>query len=290
MSSQWKPAGRFVVGTGLVAVALVLASRAITGPNELDAATLTSANAESATSSCDPRIARAPLDSETAADALEVAHQAPVAQEVTRASCLSAPAIQLAIETTVVGQMNPGEFLDMALELSGLAINPDRLIEPSPSGATRYEFLGVPQGVNAEVWNQLATGENFGLIMTYKISVPPPDGYVFEGALRKEVQVQITIWTDKQYRLRHFGILTDIHMSEKTIDLGLGWHGRSIPTGATFFYDTDRPGEWRTMNNRLDSGQVRQSADPALLIVGEWPRLDDLDRLKLNSLQLRSQL
>ena len=189
--------------------------------------------------------------------------------------------LRLAIETTLVGQIDPGGFLDTALALSALEISSKPIPEPTASGSIRYPLLGTPDGVTAELWvagNKTATFG--GPRLTYHVNVTPPDGYIFEGAARRGLEAQIALWTDPAGKVKHYSVITDCAIAPRSRQIGLGWEDRKIATGAFFSYDAAHPGEWSATNCGFNDGVVYDADDQPTTVQGAWPRTDDLERLK----------
>jgi hypothetical protein len=193
---------------------------------------------------------------------------------------LQSKTLQLTIESTLMGQVDPGAFLDTALALSKLEISKSPIPEPSVSGAIRYPLLGVPEGVTAELWVARATTERFtSPLLTYHLSVNTSTDYVFEGAARNGLVAKISLWTDRQGNVSNYGVLTESMVSGRSRKVGLDWMGRTVPIGVLFSYDPSHPYEWSATTSVLKDGMSEDLPDPAI-VHGQWPRLDDLEALK----------
>jgi hypothetical protein len=207
-------------------------------------------------------------------------------------AALQAERLRLAIETTLVGGIDPGGFLDTALALSALEISKRPIPEPSPFGEIRYPLLGTPEGVSAELRVARSTTATFsGPVLTYHINVATPEEYILEGAARRGLEAQIALWTDKQGNVKHYGVLTDSSVDvRKSRQVGLAWDDRKVRTGAIFTYDAARPYESTATNCGVNDGVPYDSDGQATAIHGHWPRTDDLDRLKSGLLNQYSKL
>jgi hypothetical protein len=126
--------------------------------------------------------------------------------------------------------------------------------------------------------------------MSYRITVAPPEGYIFEGAVRKSLEANITLWTDAEGKVKNFGVLTDSDVSSKTREMGLGWENRTIPTGVLFSYDVDQPLNWTAKSRGLENGLPFISEKTPPLLQGEWPRTNDLNALRNNLVNIHSKL
>lgn len=197
------------------------------------------------------------------------------------ASSLAAETLKLEIESTMVGMIDPGSFLDTALALSKLEVSKSPLPEPHPSGAIRYPVLGLPEGTKAELWLlQSKTGEYGSPRMMYHLTVDQPNPYIFEGAARKALEAQISLWTDTEGNVKHFGVLTESMVSGRSAELGMPAADRKLPIGALFSYDASRPHEWHASSSFLDNDRPVEDTANAPAVRGQWPRTEDLEVLK----------
>jgi hypothetical protein len=59
--------------------------------------------------------------------------------------------IRTAMEVALLGVLDPGAFMDVALLLTELEVASKPIPEPDPSGAMRYPVLGTPDGIRANL-------------------------------------------------------------------------------------------------------------------------------------------
>lgn len=205
---------------------------------------------------------------------------------------IQAANIQSAIEATVAGHLDPGAFLDTALALSKLEVRKNPIPEANAFGAIRYPVLGTPEGVTAELWLRYSNNTKFGNpVMTYHVTVPPPEGYVLEGVARGGLQAEITLWTDGHGNVKNFGVLTESKVAYKqSQERGLQWRTGIVPTGVLFSYDPNSPFDWAAKNCGLKDGSPWESAHSAAIVSGKWPQTDSLDLLKTSLLNIHSKL
>ena len=203
---------------------------------------------------------------------------------------LTPTSVQLAIESTLVGQMDPGQFLDIGLALSRLEVSGKAIPMGDESGAVRYPVLGTPDGVSAELWvRHSSTPEYASPILAYHVKLAPSDGYVFEGAMRRGLEVHIQVLNDDHGAIKRFGVLTDSQLSAKTFGIGLGLQGRKIPTGMYFDCYADRPLEWKMLDCSVDNGRPSETESMST-IHGKWPRTDDVGLMNTGLLKQFSKL
>ena len=276
----WKATGVLAVAAALVA-GFILADRTV-DPSRAEFANPQLAGSDSAQSVVDRPLDGLIGETHVAAQseqAQPVAAVNDVLEEVPEP--LQAEHLRLAIESTLVGQIDPGEFLQAALALTRLEISKEAEAELSSSGAKRYAVLGTPDGMSAELWVRHDANENFGnAVLTYNVRVKTSPDEIVEGAVRRGLDAQITVWTDAQGGTKTFGVLTDCMFSRESWDLGLGYENRIIPTGALFAFDPARPFEWTAKSVVLSNGHpgFAQTAPPC--VGGQWPQLNDLELLK----------
>lgn len=203
---------------------------------------------------------------------------------------LCAQSLRTAIETTLVSQIDPGEFLDTALALTRLDVRATPIPESHPSGALRYPVLGTPEGVNAELWVRRSdNAAHGGPVLSYRISLPAAEGYLMEGAERTGLDAEITLWTDKSGQCKNFAIYTDCRPTPDTVRASFG-SAEQIPTGALFSCDTEHPMEWTAKDCLLQGGMPKDSTQSQPAVRGQWPRTDDLNRLKTHLQRVYSSL
>jgi hypothetical protein len=213
-------------------------------------------------------------------------------QAIDEIESLSLPAaiqpahLQSEIESTLAGHMDPGAFLDAALALTKLEVSDRPIPEPHPNGAIRYPILGTPEGVTAELWVRGAKTQLYSSpVLTYNVEIGMPEGYVFEGAVRRHMTVQITVWNDKQGEPKRFDILTDSRTHYDS-----NWLHSQMPTGAAFSVDIDNPNGWVSANCGTLNGIPYDSNGSPVTLLGKWPRTEDIKLLGSGLLNVHSKL
>lgn len=194
---------------------------------------------------------------------------------------LEPASLRTAIEKTLAGRIDPGAFLDTALELSKLEISKTPYPMPDVSGAMRYPILGTPEGVTAELWVATPKSSVFGgPLLTYHVNVATPSDYMLEGVARRGLEAQISLWTDKSGNVKNYGVLTDsLVAGGRSNELGIDWKSGTYPTGALFSFDAANPLDWTAKNCIIEQGALKD-ADGSCAVTGAWPRLNDLGTLK----------
>jgi hypothetical protein len=195
------------------------------------------------------------------------------------------PRLITALEATLDGDVDPCAFLDAALELSKLEVDPRAIPEASPSGEIRYPLLGTPQGVSAELWIRRSNNPNHDpTVLTYAMKFDrPSDSYTLAGAARHGPEAQITIWRDREGKLSYFGVLTNFYL----------WRTRPegrIPLGSLYALDVSKPFEVKGSVSAMTPTGIAEDRDALRLVGCPWPRMDDLERLKSGMLAMHAKL
>ena len=194
--------------------------------------------------------------------------------------------LQLEIESTLAGHMDPGAFLDTALALTKLKVSDRPIPEPHPNGAIRYPVLGTPEGVTAELWVKRPKTHLYSSpLLSYNVEIGMPEGYVFEGAMRRNMGVRISIWNDREGQPERFGIITNSRGHDDP-----HWAHSQMPTGALFSVDIDNPNGWVSAKMGALNGIPYHSSDSPVTLLGKWPRIEELKLLGSGLLNVYSKL
>lgn len=199
--------------------------------------------------------------------------------------------LRLEIESTLVGQLDPGQFLDTALALTNLEVSDRPIPAPHVNGSMRYPILGTPKGVTAELWVKTAKSSLYDSpILTYALEVETPEGYAIEGAVRRNLSAQITVFKDNEGKVKRLAILTDAGASPNSERLGLDWKQGKVPTGVIFDCDVDRPLDWISTNCGTQNGIPYDSDGTHVTVNGKWPRTEDVNLLGVGLLNVYNKL
>jgi len=185
---------------------------------------------------------------------------------------------RLAMESSLLGVLDAGAFLDTALLLTELEVASNAIPESDPSGALRYPVLGTPEGIQAELRIGQTSNPNFASpTLGLKIHVDLPNSpYLLEGALRQEAEATMQIWIDPNGKIKHLGILTDFQPAPDGRDLMLSQG--SIPLTAHYSLDLESL-TWTSTSSLLKDGSLQDQALPVTFLGRTCPQLGELEKL-----------
>jgi hypothetical protein len=219
-------------------------------------------------------------------DEPEASASTPDEQASPPASEVFGPRLTTALEATLDGDVDPCAFLDAALELAKLEVDPHAVPEASPLGGIRYPLVGTPQGVTAELWiRHSGNPRHDSTVLAYKMKFDrPSESYALAGAPRDGPELHITVWCDPDGNLAHFGVLTNFYLAP-----GARLEG-PIPLGSLYALDASKPFEVGGSVSSLTPLGIAEDRDALRLVGCPWPRMDDLERLKSGMLAMHAKL
>jgi len=152
------------------------------------------------------------------------------------------PKLLASMEASLLGVMEPEVFLDAALELTRLEIDPRAIPEPSPNGSIRFKVLGTPPGMTAELSVGRARNPNWDDVITLRMSLDPPQApYVVDGRSSGTPEAWVTVWRDLEGALEHCTVATSVIPDGRISDSGLPLDSGEVAFGGLYSLDADDP-------------------------------------------------
>jgi hypothetical protein len=185
-------------------------------------------------------------------------------------------------EASFVGAVEPEIFLEAALQLVQLELDPRAIPEPDPTGLIRFPILDTPEGMSAELRVGRTNNQKFAEdVISISLRVDPgKDPYVVEGASREAPEAKITVW-----RAREGGDVTNFSVlcimqpdARKTRSLGMPLDVGEIPQSVHYSMDVSDPLNPVTNMAGIQNGSFVKRLDRPFSL-GAAPRLQDLRRL-----------
>ncbi|MCI0589847.1 MAG: hypothetical protein L0323_23785 [Planctomycetes bacterium] len=198
-----------------------------------------------------------------------------------------------AVEGALRGMFDLDAFLDMALILARLDVDPRAVPEPDPSGAIRFPLRGTPEGIQAEFWVRKTSNSDLGrdvfsLYVTTTSEKEPP---FIEGAARQPPGTEITVWTDHNGRLRNFVVLATMNPDGRaTKRLGIPLSEGEIPMSLFYSYDVDDPSQCVLRMSGLVDGRLANLTRPIVTSGDPQRRMTDVVQLGKSVLDLHGKL
>ena len=182
--------------------------------------------------------------------------------------------LRLCIEESMLGALDPGEILDMALGVAALDLERQMPTETDAAGRIAYAYLGTPEGMDASlrVQRSVRTG---ALGLTLKMDLAGSEAPV-HGFVRAGSSAEILMRVDGDGRATTFSILTESQPSGANFGQGIDPTRGQVPTGMLYHFDLTAPSDWKVAMQGLVDGQPT-SWDSPVTLTGN--HLDDLEKI-----------
>jgi hypothetical protein len=184
-------------------------------------------------------------------------------------------------EASFAGVVDPEIFLEAALQLVQLEVDPRAIPEPDFTGGIRFPILGTPEGMSAELRVARTRNQTFAEDVTSVILRVDPgtDPYIVEGASREAPQASMTVWRDRESGdVTHFAVLCTMDFDAQNRSLGLAPFAGEIPMSVHYAMGVDDPLNPVTTMAGIQNGTFINDLDRPFS-VGLEPQRRDLRRL-----------
>jgi hypothetical protein len=226
--------------------------------------------------------ARSPV----AAAAPEPAPQAALTAESPAA--LEGPALALeqqkkklldSMEASLLGVIEPEVFLEAALQLVQLEVDPRANPEPDGTGWMSFKILGTPPGMTAELQVARARNPNLDVVVSLRFSIDPPrEPYVAEGLSRAPPEAMVTIWRDLDGAVKNFTVAANLMPDGRTNTLGAPLNQGEVPFGTHYSMNVDDPSKsvasMSGMQDGTTTGDLKRQTQ-----LGAQPQLGKVEEL-----------
>jgi hypothetical protein len=206
----------------------------------------------------------------------------------TEAEILEAVAtLQDELEATLYERMNPGALLAVAQLIADLDMDLTTMPVPTIDGGVRFEFEGMPEGINAalEVNRPTATSAN---ILSLEVQCDEEgDGKYLEGAYRGRPSLRVKVWTDSDGKPLHMVMSSNLEpLYRKSVEAGLDINYSTINYGLSYHLDMKDGANSGTKALVMVNGIPTDKEVPAIL-GGAEPQVEQVKKFSSTLLALQ---